>query len=88
MKRLIIRLLAFLPLAETTVLLEAGRVRTVRGRVSPALGSELAELASSHALADACIHARRTAGGHALTIIGVPRALHQRVRNVWAANAR
>ena len=59
-----------------------------RGTVPARLLAELAELARIGGVETACVHARRTSHGFSLTLFGVPRALHQRFRNVWVANWR
>ena len=87
MKKLWIRFIASLPLADTTVLITDGNVVTRRGRTRPALRAELGELARTTGVVDACIHAYTTGHlGCRLSFFGIRDSLHQRFRNVWCAN--
>jgi len=88
MRQTWIRFIAWLPLADATVLVVGGRVEARRGLVPARLLAELTELAATHGIATACIHARKTSHGFSLSLFGVPPAQHQRFRNVWAANWR
>ena len=87
-KRLWIKLIATLPLANTTILIENGMAVTKRGMVRSVLLSELAELAMSNDVQCACIMARTTSTGFSLSFYGIPKALHQRFRNVWGVHWR
>ena len=80
------KLVARLPLADTTVLLDGGRAHAIRGTVQTRLLQELAELGRSQGIATACIHARKTHLGYALAFYGIPASLHQRFRNVWGVH--
>lgn len=89
MKRFWIKLIACLPLAETTVLIKGGRAIRKRGDARSVLLYELTDLAKSNNITDACIHAASAGNsGHRLSFYGIPRSLHQRFRNVWSANWR
>ena len=88
MKLFWIKLASCLPLGDATVLIEHGRAVATRGTVPASLLADLTELARTNGLEVACIHATRKSHGASLTIFGVPNALRQRVRNVWAANWR
>ena len=88
MTRFWIKLAAGLPLANAAVLIVDGQAVAKRGTVPARLLAELAELARTNGIETACVHARRTSHGFSLTLFGVPRALHQRFRNVWVANWR
>ena len=87
MKRLWIKFIASLPIAETTVLIVDGKAVVTRGKANSALASEVQGLASSSGVTIACIHGSEAgSAGHKLSIFGIPDNLHQRFRNVWAAN--
>lgn len=86
MKRLLVKLVAFLPLADTTVIIDSGHAIRRRGQVRTVLLSELTELAKSEGIADACLHVSTTTDEFKLSIFGIPTSLHQRCRNVWGAN--
>jgi len=86
MKRAWIRLVAALPLADTTLLITDARLEVRRGKVRAGLLRELNELLKLHPLAMACIQARTTQTGFRLSFHGIPQELHQRFRNVWSAN--
>ena len=88
MTRFWIKLAAGLPLAGVTVLILDGQAVAKRGAVPFGLLAELEELARTNGIETACIHARRASHGFSLTVFGVPKALHQRFRNTWAANWR
>ena len=88
MKSFWLQFIARLPLAETTVLLQDGRAHAIRGTVQARLLHELAELARTHGIATACIHARKTNFGYALALHGIPASLQQRFRNVWGVNCK
>lgn len=83
-----IKLFACLSFADATVLIQDGHAVAKRGAAPFILLAELAELARTNGIETACIHARMTGHGFSLTLFGVPQALHQRFRNVWAANWR
>jgi hypothetical protein len=86
MKRFWIRLMAELPLGDTTVLIDQGKVEVKRGKVSSRLLSELDELSKSMNIDVGCIHAQTTPVEFRLSFIGIPKELRQRFRNVWGAN--
>ena len=88
MKQLWIRLVAALPLTNTAILIAHGRATVTRGKVRPALLSELGDLARSTHVETACILARTTATTFRLTFVSIPAHLQQRFRNVWGANWR
>jgi hypothetical protein len=84
MKALWIKIIAALPLAETTVLISKGKPALKRGKVRSALLSEIEQLAQSNGISTACIQA---SGKNKLTFHGIPPHLHQRLRNIWVVNA-
>ena len=87
MKRFWIKMMAALPLGNTTVLIESGKALRKRGKLPATLLSELSDVAASNDVRHACLHERDTrATGFKLRMFGVPADLHQRFRNVWAAN--
>ena len=86
MKRFWIRLIASLPLADTVILIQNGRVDVKRGKVRTVLLAELAELSKAQSIEIACITADATPNGFRLSFVGIPKGLHQRFRNVWGAN--
>ena len=89
MNRFWIRLVASLPLTDTVVLVQNGRVVAKRGRIRTALLSELAELVRCNQIQTACVMARTTASTFRLSFLGVPdETLRQRFRNVWGVNWR
>ena len=89
MKTFWIKFIASLPLAPTTVLIADGKVVVKRGKIHSALVSALKQLAYSNEITIACIHATEIGNsGHKLSFFGIPDKLHQRFRNVWAANCR
>ena len=88
MKRIWIKLASCLPLADATVLILDGHAVAKRGTMPFELLAELTELARTNGVETACNPARRTSHGFSLTLFGVPKGLHQRFRNVWAANWR
>ena len=88
MMRRWIKFIAHLPLGDATVLIECGQAIAKRGTVPASLLADLAELFRTNGIQVACIHARKQSHGCSLTLFGVPQSLHQRVRNIWAANGR
>jgi hypothetical protein len=82
------KLLARLPLADASVLIEGGRARVIRGKVRSPLLSELGDLAMSNSIEIACIRAMDSPSGFRLSFTGIPEALQQRILNLWAANRR
>ena len=89
MKKFWIQLVARLPLADTTIVIAAGRASAYRGNPRSMLLAELSDLARQVGIECACIHASPVEGSaFKLRLFGVPHALHQRFRNVWGANWR
>ncbi|MDA3924959.1 MAG: hypothetical protein PF904_09705 [Kiritimatiellae bacterium] len=89
MKRIWIKIIAFFPLGDVTVLIADGRALCKRGSVRKLLLSELTDLARSNQISDGCIHISSTDNaGCKLSFYGIPVNQHQRLRNVWAANWR
>ncbi|MHC4887323.1 MAG: DUF3634 family protein [Planctomycetota bacterium] len=78
-----LRLLALLPLGDTTILIQGGRVRCSRGEVNPSLLGDIGDVLRLAGVAGGCIHARAGGGAIRLRIYGIPQQLHQRLRNVW-----
>ncbi len=81
-----IKLIAALPLADTTLLVENGKVEVKRGHVRSVLLSELTELCQINHVTVACINARTKSTGFKLAFYGIPEELHQRFRNVWGVH--
>jgi hypothetical protein len=88
MMRRWIKFIAHLPLGDTTVLFDRGHAIAKHGTVPTILLADLAELFRTNGIQVACIHARRQSHGCSLTMYGAPHSLHQRIRNIWAANWR
>jgi hypothetical protein len=86
MKRLLIELVVFLSVADTVVLIKDGEARVKRGKANAMLLQRLEDLPRDEGIDTACICAGTGADGFRLSLTGVPRSLHQRFRNVWAAN--
>jgi len=87
MNRLLIQIIAALPLAESTVLIVDSKAIAKRGRFRSVLLSELSSLAKETGITNACIHAASVGrSGFKLSLVGIPDALKQRIRNVWSAN--
>ncbi len=81
------QLVALLPLGDTTIVIADGRAFPRRGKPRARLVSALSQLAQNAGIEAACIHAFSGGGsGFKLRLFGVPEALRQRLRNVWAAN--
>ncbi len=55
-------MIAFLPLARTTVLITNGKAQCKRGRIRSTLLDELEEVARMNGITDACIHASQRGG--------------------------
>ncbi len=88
MKRWMLRLHTWFSTAPVAVWIADGKVTVVRGRIRPALLSELADLANASQIDTACILASSTDHGFRLTFHGIPESLHQRFRNVWSCHWR
>jgi hypothetical protein len=87
MNRIWIQLVALLPLGSVTILIANGKATPRRGRPRSVLLSELSQLAQSNGIHLAAIHASAIGkSGYRLSLFGIPKRLHQRFRNVWAAN--
>lgn len=83
------RIIAWLPLGDSTVLISGGGATARRGTIRALLLSELNDFAREHSITSACIHSRQRPGyGFSLRIYGVPASLHQRLRNIWGASGR
>ena len=88
MKRFLVTVVAFLPWADTTVLIKNGKAVARRGMVRGALLSELEDLAKDTGVDTACIHAVTQGAGSRLDLFGVPEQYRQRFYNVWNCNKR
>ena len=78
-----------LSFADIVITFEDGQAKTNRGKPRPSLLTALSEIAASNNIKTGLILARRQGPGHQLTISrDIPETLHQRIRNVWGANAR
>jgi hypothetical protein len=86
MKRLWIKFIASLPLADTVILVDNGKTVIKRGKIKSALKSQLDELAKSLRINTACINASENSRGFMITFFGISEEFHQRFRNVWGVN--
>ena len=84
MNKFLAKLIATLPLEETTVVIINGNAEKKRGSVRNILLSELTDMAKTHNITNACIHASASR----IKLYGIPDNMKQRVRNIWDANYR
>jgi hypothetical protein len=84
-----LRMRAAVSTADTVVAIERGRVRVVRGDVSPALVGDLADVLGGREGPDGLSLASGRGASLRVRIAGrIPKPLQQRIRNVWGAHAR
>ena len=86
LKRFWMKCLAFLPLASITVLIDNGTASAGRGRVKEALLSKIGHTLAQNNIHCGCIYVTKQPHGHRLRFFGIPKHLHQRLRNIWSAN--
>ena len=86
MNNIIIKIISLFSLAQTIVVIENGKLKKKRGKVSGTLLNELSDLISAHNIKNGCLLFTKNGQQKKLKLIGIPDNLNQRFRNVWNAN--